>query len=84
MHQLAVLVIRRPKFGILFQIDEEIAVSVSFFSSLQVPGLAESRPSVLRGDKLFAIILNPGDDKKYEAYVHHTELETVKLGLSSK
>lgn len=51
---------------------------------LQVPGLAENRPSVLKGDKMFAIMLEPEDSRKYEAYVHHTELETVKLGLSSQ
>ncbi|XP_043572295.1 putative helicase MOV-10 isoform X2 [Chiloscyllium plagiosum] len=53
---------------------------------LQVPGVAENRPSVLRGDHLFA---SKCDDVKqpitrYKGYVHAVELEQVKLGFSQK
>lgn len=41
----------------------------------QVPGLAESRPSVLLGDRVVA--QHAGRD--WEAYVHHVEQEAVLL-----
>lgn len=52
---------------------------------LHVPGVAENRPSVLRGDHLF--ISRPEDRgkseiMKYQGYVHAVELERVKLGFS--
>ncbi|XP_067913603.1 putative helicase MOV-10 isoform X2 [Heterodontus francisci] len=53
---------------------------------LKVPGVAENRPSVLRGDHLFA---SKSDDQmepiiRYKGYVHAVELEQVKLGFSQK
>lgn len=60
-----------------------------FFSSvppcLQVPGVSENRPSVLRGDHL---LLTKNDDlnsqpiTKYKGYVHRVELDRLKLGFS--
>jgi hypothetical protein len=45
---------------------------------LDVPGLAEARPSVLRGDKV--IVTAPGDKElSYEGVVHAVELETLHL-----
>lgn len=58
-----------------------------FFLSLsQVPGVAENRPSVLRGDDLTVYL---SEDKTqpittYKGYVHRVELESVKLGFSKK
>ncbi|XP_078098141.1 putative helicase MOV-10 isoform X2 [Mustelus asterias] len=53
---------------------------------LKVPGVAENRPSVLRGDHLFAS--KSGDltqpITRYKGYVHAVELEQVKLGFSQK
>uniref|UniRef100_A0A673M1T7 RNA helicase n=1 Tax=Sinocyclocheilus rhinocerous TaxID=307959 RepID=A0A673M1T7_9TELE len=51
---------------------------------LKVPGVAENRPSVLRGDKLNVCL---SEDRNqpitvYEGYVHSVELERVKLGFS--
>ncbi|XP_062852676.1 putative helicase mov-10-B.1 [Trichomycterus rosablanca] len=51
---------------------------------LQVPGVAENRPSVLRGDYLTVCL---SDDKyqpitMYKGYVHRVELDTIKLGFS--
>ncbi|NXG84323.1 SDE3 helicase, partial [Stercorarius parasiticus] len=54
---------------------------------LEVPGVAENRPSVLRGDHLFAHLSSERDHSplvRYKGYVHGVELEKVKLGFSSK
>ncbi|XP_043932875.1 helicase MOV-10 isoform X2 [Protopterus annectens] len=53
---------------------------------LKVPGVAENRPSVLRGDHLY--ISRPEDREKseiikYKGYVHAVELDRVKLGFSA-
>lgn len=53
---------------------------------LKVPGVAENRPSVLRGDKLNVCL---SDDRNqpitvYEGYVHRVELDKVILGFSRK
>uniref|UniRef100_A0ACB8F5S3 Uncharacterized protein n=1 Tax=Sphaerodactylus townsendi TaxID=933632 RepID=A0ACB8F5S3_9SAUR len=54
---------------------------------LKVPGVAENRPSVLRGDHLFVTL---ADDRgqspvvQYKGYVHAVELEKVKLDFSQK
>ncbi|XP_033121728.1 putative helicase MOV-10 [Anneissia japonica] len=50
---------------------------------LKVPGLAENRPSVLKGDYLFAI---PKDspNKCYTGYVHRVEMEELVLGFNSR
>ncbi|RXN09183.1 helicase mov-10 [Labeo rohita] len=53
---------------------------------LKVPGVAENRPSVLRGDKLNVCL--SGDRSQpitvYEGHVHRVELDRVKLGFSKK
>ncbi|XP_069801360.1 helicase MOV-10 [Dendropsophus ebraccatus] len=52
---------------------------------LDVPGVAENRPSVLRGDHLFVTMSDePESPNKicYKGYVHGVELEKVKLGFS--
>lgn len=51
----------------------------------QVPGVAENRPSVLRGDHLFATLSSERGRRglvQYKGYVHRVELERVKLGFS--
>ncbi|GAA6222733.1 putative helicase mov-10-B.2 isoform X1 [Lates japonicus] len=50
---------------------------------LEVPGVSENRPSVLRGDKL---LVCPIGEKgvKYCGYVHSVQLDSVKLGFSSQ
>ncbi|XP_043859479.1 helicase MOV-10 [Dromiciops gliroides] len=52
--------------------------------TLQVPGVAENRPSVLRGDHLFAIVTSDqGQDViTYKGFVHRVELDRVKLSFS--
>uniref|UniRef100_A0A3Q1FUN6 RNA helicase n=1 Tax=Acanthochromis polyacanthus TaxID=80966 RepID=A0A3Q1FUN6_9TELE len=50
---------------------------------LEVPGVSENRPSVLRGDQL--LVCPVGETKvKYRGYVHSVQLDQVKLGFSSE
>lgn len=50
---------------------------------LEVPGVSENRPSVLRGDNL--LVYPEGEPGvKYRGYVHSVELDSVKLGFSSE
>lgn len=52
-----------------------------------MPGVAENRPSVLKGDHLFVTMSDePESPRKisYKGYVHGVELERVKLGFSQK
>lgn len=54
---------------------------------LQVPGVAEHRPSVLKGDHLFVTLAEERGQSpsvQYKGYVHAVELEQVKLGFSLK
>ncbi|KAI7797621.1 putative helicase mov-10-B.1 [Triplophysa rosa] len=54
---------------------------------LELPGVSENRPSVLRGDHLF---LTKSEEitalnvTKYKGYVHRVELDQVKLGFSNR
>lgn len=55
--------------------------------SAQVPGVAENRPSVLKGDHLFVNLSSERNHSpliQYKGYVHGVELEKVRLGFSSK
>ncbi|KAM9001976.1 helicase MOV-10 isoform 1-T1 [Sarcophilus harrisii] len=54
--------------------------------TLEVPGVAENRPSVLRGDHLFAIPnLNQSQNVTiYKGFVHQVELDRIKLSFSSR
>ncbi|XP_031566340.1 putative helicase mov-10-B.1 [Actinia tenebrosa] len=52
------------------------------FLVLKVPGLAENRPSVIKGDHLYVRIQDKdgvAEDKEYQGFVHHVELNDVKL-----
>uniref|UniRef100_A0A4W4DXA2 RNA helicase n=1 Tax=Electrophorus electricus TaxID=8005 RepID=A0A4W4DXA2_ELEEL len=54
---------------------------------LQVPGVSENRPSVLRGDHLLVTKskdVHLQNITKYKGYVHRVELDQLKLGFSSK
>ncbi|CAB1333809.1 unnamed protein product [Coregonus sp. 'balchen'] len=54
---------------------------------LEVPGVSENRPSVLRGDSFLVTRsddANKRDVVKYRGYVHRVELDSVKLGFNSK
>ncbi|KAM3618064.1 uncharacterized protein V6R79_014760 [Siganus canaliculatus] len=50
---------------------------------LEVPGVSENRPSVLRGDALLAYPV--GEKKvKYRGYVHSVQCDSVRLGFGSE
>ena len=53
------------------------AVGVSKLFSLEVPGVAEKRPSVLRGDAVLVI----GKTGRFKAYVHRVQLDRVDLSF---
>jgi hypothetical protein len=58
------------------------------YLTLDVPGLAENRPSLVRGDRLFVRKLGangkPEEKKKYEGYVHNVGLNKVFLKFSAR
>ena len=66
------------------QIDLGVLSSTYFL--IQVPGLAENRPSVLRGDWLY-VRLHEGDglsQREYQGYVHEVRNESVILGFDKR
>ena len=63
------------------------AKTVQDFLTLDVPGLAEKRPSLVRGDRLFVRKLGAdgtAEKKRYEGFVHQVELNKVYLKFSKK
>ena len=64
----------------VFKIDRMSGLFV-----LEVPGLAENRPSVLKGDRLYAKEHGPTSRPvEYEGIVHVVNEQTVHLGFSTK
>ncbi|XP_060073459.1 putative helicase MOV-10 [Ylistrum balloti] len=53
---------------------------------LEVPGLSENRPSVLRGDWLYVRICTEGStaDREYQGYVHEVRLNELALGFNKR
>ena len=51
-----------------------------------MPGLAENRPSVLKGDSLYVTPLggNLDEGKEFKGYVHNTCLNEVWLGFDER
>uniref|UniRef100_F6YN75 RNA helicase n=1 Tax=Ornithorhynchus anatinus TaxID=9258 RepID=F6YN75_ORNAN len=60
---------------------EPQASSGSNLFTLKVPGVAENRPSVLRGDHLLITFSQNSRTFTYKGYVHKVELDQVKLSL---
>lgn len=56
----------------------------NYHLELDVPGLAENRPSVLRGDKVHVVKMVDGSPsgRWYEGYAHEIRMETVLLRFS--
>ena len=57
--------------------------------SLEVPGLAENRPSLLKGDKIFARVSQTGkggqtEGKEYEGVVHQILEKQICVGFSKE
>lgn len=72
---------RLPVFPLLV-----LSIKVHSDVRLKVPGVAENRPSVLRGD---CIKVSMSDDKSepitvYKGYVHRVEMDSVKLGFANR
>ena len=49
---------------------------------LEVPGLEENRPSVMKGDKIY--LRTNGDSREFEGIVHIIRERRVLLGLNNK
>lgn len=73
--------------SLLRQENNKVCTSNWSDSLFQAPGVAENRPSVLRGDHLFVNLVE-GQPKYqgpfYKGYVHAVEWDQVKLGFSDK
>ena len=71
-----------------YQMESEKLVDERPYLTLAVPGLAENRPSLVRGDRLYVWKLAADgtikEQKKYEGYVHHVTLNKVHLKFSAK
>jgi helicase MOV-10 len=66
-----------------YDMEKAVMKSVSGgYLALQVPGLAEKRPSLLKGDRLF--VTTSGLYKQFEGYVHHMRQEEVWLKFSKR
>lgn len=54
--------------------------------SLTVPGLSENRPSLLRGDRIFAKVSAAGseNEKEYEGVVHQVREKQIWVGFSKE
>ena len=60
-------------------LEPTFAVGVSRLFRLEVPGVAEKRPSVLRGDAVLVI----SKTGRFKAYVHRVQLDRVDLSFHS-
>nr|VWP00270.1 Adenylate cyclase [Ganoderma boninense] len=49
--------------------------------SLQVPGLAEKRPSVMIGDAIKVQAADGSDERTYEGFVHDVYMETIRVSF---
>ncbi|XP_069686135.1 putative helicase mov-10-B.1 isoform X2 [Periplaneta americana] len=66
----------------MYDVDDEEMQTIpnSKLLSLQVPGLSENRPSVLRGDSVY-VMIQGNDSVKYEGKVHEVRESDVRLGF---
>ena len=70
-----------------YDMEKVKMVASGKYLKLDVPGLAENRPSVLKGDKIYAqLYLRNGDVEptEYEGIVHMVEDSSVVIGFSKK
>nr|XP_060628672.1 helicase MOV-10 isoform X1 [Anolis sagrei ordinatus] len=78
--QMEVDIRRYDMLGVPMVADRDLLV-------LNAPGVAENRPSVLRGDHLLASLADEQGQLpivQYKGYVHAVELDRLKLGFSEK
>ncbi|TRY87279.1 hypothetical protein DNTS_028207 [Danionella cerebrum] len=76
------------RFGLLLHLEEaQMLVDIKKYNKDDVsllPGVSESRPSVLRGDFLFLTKseeVQHSSGTKYKGYVHRVELDRIKLSV---
>ena len=72
-----------------YQMDSAKMIEERQYLTLDVPGLAENRPSLVRGDRLFVKKLAAdgtveNENIKYEGYVHTVGLNKVHLKFSPR
>ena len=72
-----------------YQMDSAKLIEERPYLTLDVPGLAENRPSLVRGDRLFVKKLAAdgtveNENIKYEGYVHAVGLNKVYLKFSAR
>lgn len=70
-----------------YDVDNQVltysSVNSNHFLELNVPGLAEHRPSLLRGDSVL-VSEQKENDVKYEGVVHHVQKDSVLLKFCAK
>lgn len=85
------------KFTILLQLEEvEFDVNLKMYDMdnvtmsrkrdflvLDVPGLAEGRPSLMIGDSAIIRLRTPGQNKKYEGVIHAVEKDDILMKFNS-
>ena len=80
--------IKDPFTGKIFFFQKvEMYASGENTLKLEVPGLAENRPSVLKGDKIYVRVYGSGgnlqpEKKEYEGIVHEVQNTSLILGFS--
>jgi helicase MOV-10 len=65
-----------------YDMDNAQLTKGSLYLQLPVPGLAEKRPSVLKGDHIFVTL--PDEDVRYQGFIHQTERDSIHLKFSKK
>jgi helicase MOV-10 len=78
------------EIGLQNELDNYASENVSFrktekFYWLEVPGLAEKRPSVLRGDEVEATqVLSTGESMKFRGFVWNVEQTRIQISFHTK
>jgi helicase MOV-10 len=67
-----------------YDMERVTMTKVGVFFALNVPGLAEKRPSVLIGDIIYVRPHGSSSNKKYEGYVYRVQLDRVLLKVSNR
>eukprot|EP00775_Hariotina_reticulata_P012972 gene12972-13101_t len=69
----------------LYDMSAVTMLQAGRYLSLQIPGLAEARPSVLRGDALYVSIAGYGSaGKEWQGFVHAVQKEEVLLRFNAR
>lgn len=68
-----------------YDLSEAVMAQDGLFLNLDVPGLAEKRPSVLYGDSVYASVSGDPDGSmvEYQGFVHNVRLDSVSLKFAA-